>query len=69
MLTSSQKHQIIAAAERAADQYVDEFGLEKLAVQGDWDSAAYSVDNPGCPDEAWPLYQESLKAEILRLQQ
>lgn len=69
MLTPSQKHRIGTAAKRAADEYVDEFGLEKLAVQGDWDSAAYSIHNPGWPDEAWPLYQESLKAEILRLQQ
>lgn len=68
MLTPSQKHRVITAAKKAATQFVDDFGLEGLREQGDWDVAAYSCDNPGWPDEAWPMYQSELVAEILRLQ-
>lgn len=64
----AQTEQVIIAAKEAAEAFVEEFGLTGLEIEGDWDSAAYAVDNPGWPDEAWPIYQEFLKSEILRLQ-
>lgn len=67
-MNASTKHRVITAAKAAAKRYVDEFGVEPLQHSSDWDSAAYAEDNCGWPDEAWPLYQSELRAEIARLQ-
>ncbi len=67
-MNPSTTHRVITAAKLAAEKFVNEFGQDKLQATSDWDSAAYSEDNCGWPDEAWPLYQSSLQAEITRLQ-
>ena len=67
-MDASTTHRVITAAKSAAETFVNEFGQEKLQATSDWDSAAYSEDNGGWPDEAWPLYQSSLQSEITRLQ-
>ena len=64
----STTHQVITAAKYTAEWFVNEFGQEALQATCDWDSAAYSEDNCGWPDEAWPLYQSTLQSEITRLQ-
>ena len=67
-MNASTTHRVITAAKSAAEGFVNEFGQEKLQATCDWDSAAYCEDNCGWPDEAWPLYQSTLLAEITRLQ-
>jgi hypothetical protein len=67
-MNASTTHRVITAAKASAATFVEEFGRQPLEDTSDWDSVAYGEDNCGWPDEAWPVYQSALLAEITRLQ-
>jgi hypothetical protein len=60
---------VITAASAAAQTFTEEFPGERLAATSDWDSGAWEIDSAGqtWPNEAWELYQETLRVEIDRL--
>lgn len=72
-LTPAQKAEVIAAAQRMAKAFVDEFNEPLDGAKTDWDATAWDEENMSFYGNdrlvaaGWDLYQPTLEAETERL--
>lgn len=72
-LTPAQKAEVIAAAQRMAKAFVDEFNEPLDGAKTDWDAMAWDEENMSFYGNdrlvaaGWDLYQPTLEAETERL--